>query len=112
MNTENTPSALAKHTRGPWVVKDGVRIESHPYGPDKASYPVAHVADPTWQTHAALAAQTREANARLVASAPTLLAENAKLREALDCTLSWMKQHHPTAYENSHKARSALDTTQ
>ncbi len=91
MTTENTPSELGSTTPGPVAIQI---IESVIESREERGLGWAQT---TW----AVDNLTRP-----------LLAENAKLREALDCTLSWMKQHHPTAYENSHKARSALDTTQ
>ncbi|MCP3975944.1 MAG: hypothetical protein GY720_15795 [bacterium] len=121
MTTENTPSELGSTTPSPVAIQIIESViesrEERGLGWAQTTWAVDNLTRPLLAENAKLREALTVAHEAMkdcdlvVAAIAPLLAENAKLREALDCTLSWMKQHHPTAYENSHKARSALDAT-
>lgn len=70
------------HTPGPWRVTGCLDLWVEPVGaPDDGTFHgIAHCGDIHWPDYEAKQTEW-EANARLIASAPTLAAELAKLRE-------------------------------
>jgi hypothetical protein len=97
----------AKHTPGPWTTVCNARGTHGVYGPDNE-----YVAE-TLAPHLAATRTEAEiaANAALIASAPDLLAENARLRTALTSALAILVQlqdaGHPVHVEIA-EARAAL----
>jgi hypothetical protein len=78
--------SLAAHTPGPWIVgNDGQGIYVHPMGREGFTVSQPSGLDPN-VTH--VGAHTAEANARLIAAAPDLL---ATLRDSV----AWLAEHAP-----------------
>jgi len=77
------PTQPAAHTSGPWL-SNGSTIY-HQFSPGGHKTTIADISGEP-------CIEQRRGNAELIASAPTLAAENAKLREALKNFLSLDKQ--------------------
>lgn len=83
------------HTPGPWHVTGCLDLWVEPVGApdDGAFHGIAHCGDIHWPDYEAKQKEW-EANARLIASAPTLAAELAKLREDYrECVDALEKSH-------------------
>jgi hypothetical protein len=80
---------MAKHTQGPWRVAIGSRLEIR--GPrDEIGWPVPVVYNAGLHTD-----ETAQANARLIAAAPELLAALQSIAE----TFTWAKNHGGKGYQ-------------
>jgi hypothetical protein len=89
---------MSKHTSGPWFEIGGKQVMAQfnkITGRGTKNETVAYC-DYAWMT-----VEEREANARLIAAAPELLA-------ALENIVAWMEQHHPEAAKNIPQARAAI----
>jgi len=85
---------IDKHTPGPWRAMSGGLVAGHDPQRPHSEVAIAHVS--TWVTHIN-ADPMQEANARLIASAPTLL---DALREAQ----AWFEAHGPNGGEATYSA--------
>lgn len=99
-----------KHTPGPWYYVTGA-VWTTPNGPDDGGACIAQRTN-----YQIIQPCERDANMRLCSRAPSLLAENERLREALrgvvsayDCVNGREQRDLPYAMD---AARSALSTTE
>lgn len=101
-----------KHTPGPWYVDIDRAICAASLAKGMWRGVVAEVALPTHER----GNQEREANAALIASAPTLKAENERLRGKYDELLArasrWMQAHHTYEMKDLHGEVALYETNQ